>query len=647
MIPSIRMAHATTSPPVSPEDVILTAPIGIYRSRLDGTIDYANPALARILGYANSADLATHRMPDFYLDPAERDRLIEQWKLSGELADLQVCWKRKDGTPVWVTLTAHGVKDGSGHTQYFQGFVRDATRERAQQDLLRMSEERLRTVIEATHHAVWDWDLATDMILWGDGFPTLFGYESPEERTAIDAWRKRVHPDDVERVSTGLRRAITEGRTVWEDEYRFRRAEGGWAVVADRGRVLRDEHGEPIRVIGAMRDVTEQRQAEDQLRHAQKMEAVGQLTGGIAHDFNNLLTVILANADLLESAIPSDVEVESELRDIQSAARRGQIMVRKLLGFARRTTLELRQEELSTLVDDAGSMLRRLIPETISIEVRHGGGPHDITADAGAVEQILVNLTTNARDAMPDGGTLVISVHRTYVFDIPEHTEGARPGSYVCLTVSDSGQGLDVETQARMFEPFFTTKSPDRGTGLGLAMVYGLVRQHDGFVQVTSAPGEGTSVRVFFPATRGEAPARRTSPTHLGTQPSGGGLVLVAEDEEEVRSASRRALERLGYEVVTAEDGESALALYRERAADIRLVLSDVVMPRRNGPSLFRAIRGMGGDVPVLFASGYPARDLEAAATLPPDVPLLRKPWTVEELAQAVRGAIEGATDGT
>ena len=625
-----------------------TAPIGIYQSLGDGTLLAANPALARVLGYASPAELLKVNLRDVYFDAAEREQLIAQWEPLGAAADLQVRWRRKDGSVVWVNLTAHAVKDERGETRYFQGFVRDASADRAARDLLARSEERLRTVIEATHHAVWEWDFVTDTILWGDGFVRLFGEDEGSSGSDADRWRLRIHPRDVERVSASLAKAIGEGHSTWQDEYRFRRSDGTWAVVIDRGRVVRDAEGDPVRMVGAMVEVTEQRRAEEQLRHAQKMEAVGQLTGGIAHDFNNLLTVILANAELVVAELGKrGTEVDEELHDIQSAARRGQVMVRKLLGFARRTTLELRAQDLGALVDDAGDLLRRLIPASIAIRVEAGQGPHDIFADQGAVEQILVNLATNARDAMPEGGVLRIGVHRTYLFDVPEESEGARPGTYVCLTVTDSGQGMDDTVRARMFEPFFTTKPADQGTGLGLAMVYGLVRQHDGFLQITTSLGQGTTVRIFFPVARREAarpsvPVKRAAPAGQA-----GELVLIAEDEDEVRSACRRVLERLGYQVLAAEDGEAALELFRIHRDRIDLVLTDVVMPRRNGPQLREAIRAEGSSVPILFASGYPARDLEAAAALPPDTPLLRKPWTVDELAAAVGGALRDVTTAT
>ncbi|MEX0690673.1 MAG: PAS domain-containing protein [Gemmatimonadales bacterium] len=629
--------------PGSPDDLFLTAPIGIYRSSLDGTIEAANPALARLLGYADPRDLLTHNMRDLYLDPDERDRLIAVFEPSGQIADVELQWKRADGSPVWVTLTAHAVKEVDGATRFFQGFVRDLSHEREQQYRMRVSETRLRTVIETTHHAVWDWDLATDEVVWGEGFASLFGF-APDERSDIAGWRQRVHPDDVDRVSASLELAIAEGRNLWYEEYRFRRDKGDWAIVADQGRVLHDEQGRPLRMVGAMRDLTLERMAEDHVRHAQRMEAVGQLTGGIAHDFNNILTVVLANAELLASTVPPDVAGAVELRDIREAARRGQTMVRKLLGFARRAPLEMRRQDLSALVTEAGSMLRRLIAESITVQLETGGGPHDIAADAGAVEQILVNLTTNARDAMPDGGTLRVGVHHTYVFDAPEHVEGARPGTYVCLTVSDTGTGIPADVREHMFEPFYTTKPPDRGTGLGLAMVFGLVRQHDGFVQVQSAEGEGTVMRVYFPtAARDVRQPQIETPRSTGPAPHGA-LILLVEDEDEVRSAAQRVLERLAYRVVTAADGEAGLELFEQHAAEIRLVLTDVVMPKRNGPQLVAAIRARGSDVPVLFASGYPARDLEAEASLPPDAPLLRKPWTVEELRDAVREALSATT---
>ncbi len=373
------------------------------------------------------------------------------------------------------------------------------------------------------------------------------------------------------------------------------------------------------------------------LRQAQKMELVGQVTGGMAHDFNNLLTVILANADLL-AADTSGKDAREELESLRGAALRGRALVAKLMGFARRSILELKPVDLNAVVDDVTQMLRRLLPESISLAVFRGDGMSKVRADVGAVEQILLNLATNARDAMPGGGTLRIEVYRT-------HLDRAAygwivPGDYVCLAVGDTGVGMDEAVRRRIFEPFFTTKITGRGTGLGMAMVYGLMKQHGGYVNVYSEPGRGTTVKTYFPhAQTGDQAAPGVSATPA-LRP-GTGTVLVVEDEAELRRVAQRVLERAGYTVLVAADGESGLTTYRRHRGAVDLILTDVVMPGMGGKALLDAVRAEGGDVPFLFASGYTASDVRESVLLGQDLPFLHKPWSMQDLLVAVGDVLE------
>jgi len=387
---------------------------------------------------------------------------------------------------------------------------------------------------------------------------------------------------------------------------------------------------------------TNRRALEGQLRQAQKMEAIGQLTGGIAHDFNNLLTIILSNVELVKSDVPVGEEPGPDLAEIEAAARKGAAMVRKLLAFSRTGQLELGPVELTRLVRDLSEMLRRLLPESIDVGVTAAPDCPPVLADPGAVEQILLNLATNARDAMPHGGALNIVVEPRSLDDQFRDAMGdGRAGLYVCLTVSDTGAGMDATVQERLFEPFFTTKPPGVGTGLGMAMVYGLVRQHGGLVNVDSAPGRGTAVRVYFPAATRvvAAPARPRAAPPPGV--GGSETILLVEDEAGIRRVAQRALERAGYRVLTAEDGVEALDVVRVHAKEIRLVVSDVVMPRCGGPELHEAVVRAGHSIPFLFMSGYAARDADSAEKLDPDLPVLHKPWSVADLLGRVRQMLD------
>ena len=381
---------------------------------------------------------------------------------------------------------------------------------------------------------------------------------------------------------------------------------------------------------------------EGQLRQAQKMEAIGQLTGGIAHDFNNLLTIILSNVELVKSDLPPGEEGAPDLAEIEAAARKGAAMVRKLLAFSRTGQLELGPIGLARLVGDLSEMLRRLLPESIHVRMTEAPDAPPVLADPGAVEQILLNLATNARDAMPHGGSLDIVVEpRVLDDDFRDAMGDGRAGVYASLAVTDTGSGMDQAVVEHLFEPFFTTKPPGVGTGLGMAMVYGLVRQHGGLVEVDTAPGRGTTVRIYFPAaTRAEeAPARpRVSPPRgVG----GSETILLVEDEVGIRRVAQRALERAGYRVLAAQDGVEALDVVRAYAGQIRLVVSDVVMPRCGGPELREAVLAAGHSMPFLFMSGYAARDASAAEKLDADLPVLHKPWSVADLLGRVRQMLD------
>jgi nitrogen-specific signal transduction histidine kinase/ActR/RegA family two-component response regulator len=385
-------------------------------------------------------------------------------------------------------------------------------------------------------------------------------------------------------------------------------------------------------------DLSERRALEQQLRQAQKMEAVGQLAGGIAHDFNNLLTTILGTLDLLEESDPGPEARRADLRDIRRAALRGAELTRKLLAFGRRQRLDTRTIDLGALAAEFMVMARRVVPENVELDFAI---EHDCTvvADAGAIEQILLNLMTNARDATQQGGAIQVTIARTMLGDDRSAALGCRAGEYAEIRVLDTGQGMDLETQHRIFEPFFTTKPVEKGSGLGMAMVYGLVKQHKGGIRVESEPGLGSIVRVFLPLAPGRAaaePRARAAAKPVTGEPRAPATILLVEDEEPLRRVAQRVLERFGFTVVTAGDGLEALELLRERPAAFDLVLTDMVMPRLGGVPLLEALRALRPDIRILCMSGYPARDTAPHGGVLENVPFLPKPWTMDGLIAKV-----------
>ena len=404
----------------------------------------------------------------------------------------------------------------------------------------------------------------------------------------------------------------------------------------------------PGRHLAHLRDVTDRERLEEQLRHSQKLEALGQLTGGIAHDFNNILTIILANASLAADLLEGEAtEVRGLIAEMQSSAVNGAQMVRKLLAFARREQLALGLVSLPNVLADLARTLRRLLPATIDIRLDEPTGPGVVRADAGAVEQILLNLATNARDAMPAGGVLRLAVANVVLSrEESERMRCAAPGEYVRFSVTDTGTGMSPDTQARIFEPFFTTKPRGAGTGLGLAMIHGLVQQHEGGIMIESEIGQGTTIHVLLPAA---APDEATVPTARSGSGDAQGFetILLAEDEELVQRAAVRVLRKQGYRVLAAGDGEQALALFQAHREEIGLVITDVVMPKMGGSRLVDAVRALRPDTPILCTSGYAERSSSGERALPEGVPFLHKPWRTADLLDRVRTLLDTITAPT
>jgi len=503
------------------------------------------------------------------------------------------------------------------------------------------SEVRFRSLIENSSDLITILDADAVIRYQSPSITRLLGYEADElvGRCVADL----IHPDDAERALTTLRAAFSEGVQRETIVYRFRHEDGSWRVLESVGASMVEDAGVPGIVVNS-RDITDRQTLEAQLRQAQKMEAVGLLAGGIAHDFNNLLTVVLANADLVVAALPDRPDIADELRDLQAAARRGQSMVRNLMGFSRQGGVESQPVNLGELVRDLTETLRRVLPENVEIVFAVAERLPTVLADPGAVEQMLLNLATNARDAMPGGGVLRLEVARERVpAGSQDERPWLRPGDFVVISVTDSGTGMDTETRLRVFEPFFTTKAAGKGTGLGMPMVYGLMKQHGGYVLVDSAVGRGTTVRLLFPESAAAARAASLPVESRLVQAADGRgrTILVVEDEEALRRAARRILERAGYRVLVAEDGQQALDILADHRGRVDLVFTDMIMPRLGGRGLYDRVQSEIGPVRFLVASGYAGRDVREDHGLPPQVPFINKPWTLEELVARVREVLD------
>jgi len=409
------------------------------------------------------------------------------------------------------------------------------------------------------------------------------------------------------------------------------------------------------RVVWVARDVTARsraefalRESEDQLRQAQKMEAVGQLAGGIAHDFNNLLMAIMSNAELAALELPDNSAVAGHIEEIKSASKRARSLTQQLLAFSRKQMLQPRVLDMNSVVREAEQILRRVIGETISMSVVLDPALGRVRADQGQLSQVLMNLAVNARDALPHGGRLSVQTCNRDVnaTDVRAH-RGLREGRYVSLEVRDSGIGMDEETKARIFEPFFTTKPPGQGTGLGLSTAYGIVKQSGGYIAVDTAPSSGTTFTVLLPRVFEEAEPLSAAPYAQVPTVKSRGTILLVEDEAAVREATKRMLRKFGFTVIEARDGEEALGLWKRNAESVDVVLTDVVMPTMGGAELARVLREQSPDLRVVFMSGYTQGTLEPSTMDDAATRFLPKPFTSDQLVGTLRELIGESQNST
>ncbi len=571
--------------------------------------------------------------------------VLERCLRNGEPFNVELRVRTMSGEWLWVRCLGEPVYDADGSILKARGAFQDITDYRRLYDQLAESSERFRHVAQATVDAIWDWDLVNDKVWWNSGMQSLFGHRLDELPPDSSSWTLHLHPDDHDAVLADIHRVIDGGEDAWESRYRFRRASGSYARVIDRGFVVRDDRGKAIRMVGGMTDVTRQLQLEEQLRQAQRLESVGQLTGGVAHDFNNLLTVMLGNAELLAEELAPRPQLKALATMITEAAQRGADLTRRLLAFARRQPLEPEVVLSSDLIAGMDNMLRRTLGEHIEVEFVRGGGLWQTMVDPGQLESALLNLCINARDAMGNGGRLTIetanaSLDQNYA-DL--HAD-VQPGQYVMIAVSDTGAGITPEDLGRVFEPFFTTKAPGKGTGLGLSMVYGFIKQSRGHIKIYSESGQGTTVRMYLPRYLGDQ--KRVAAVKPEAVATGGSeTILLVEDDPMVLRYAQNQMEALGYRVLSASSGRRALEILREQGR-VDLLFTDVVMPGgMNGRELADEARKMQPDLKVLYTSGYTENAIVHHGRLDPGVQLLSKPYRRLELARRIRRVLEQDND--
>ena len=547
----------------------------------------------------------------------------------------------------WMRTLGKAVWDEDGRPIRIVCSTIDITDSKIAAQQLAESEQRFRLLAKATNDAIWDWDLNSSSFWWSEGFETLSGFSRTEIESTIESWTTRIHPEDRSKIMEGVKNAIESGADSWSGEYRFVRKDQSYAYVLDRGYVIRDPDGKPVRMVGGLTDLTERRHLEAQLLQSQKMEAIGQLAGGVAHDFNNMLTVINGYSDLLLRKVPESDNMHKALTGIYDAGKRAEALTRQLLAFSRRQVLAPRIVVINTIIPDLGKMIGRLIGENIELKLQLSADLKHVEVDPGQFEQILINLAVNSRDAMPNGGKLLIetanvSLNRHYC----EGISGLEPGNYVAISVSDTGVGIPAEVKQHIFEPFFTTKEIGKGTGLGLATVFGIVKQSGGHITLYSEVEVGTTFRIYLPITSDSEIHETMETAHFRDAPTGNEVVLLVEDEEAVREITSQTLEDCGYKVFEAQNGETALELLRTLDQPVDILVTDIIMPKIGGRELAKQVVELMPSCKVLLISGYTEDAVLMHGIMNEEFAFLQKPFTPAILAKKVRECLDSAVSG-
>ncbi len=626
------------------ERIVETVPLVIssFQRRADGTFcfPYSSPRVVDFYGLTPE-ELALDAGPCFELVPAEdRQRVITKIAQSAaEMKLWQDCFRLNSPVlgEIWVEGAATPTKQADGSI-IWHGYIDNVTDRHRTEVALQEIQERLKEAQIIANMGSWTWEPSTNKVWWSEAIFDLFGVDPSTTRPSFEAFLSLL---DVGGREVAVKRVeqLLAGAEGFADELQIRRPDGRSIWIYSVGRATRDEAGNLLRVNGFDQDISDRRRLEDQLRQSQKMEAVGRLAGGVAHDFNNLLTVIQGYCEVLLFNTVQENKNRLPVEAIHKAADKAAQLTRQLLVFSRKAMIETRTLNLNEVVLQLESMLQRLIAANITIDISLSPEPCFIEADPTQIDQVVLNLALNSRDAMPEGGRLCISTKRIRV---PQRElavgENVPTNSFIELCVSDTGHGMTGEVKSRIFEPFFTTKEKGKGTGLGLAVVHGIVNQSRGQISVESTVGQGTTFHILFNEV---APAKSESPTKQLGESRGTDTVLLVEDEDSVRRLFSEALESFGYTVLTASSGQEAIELVARYESTIHLLITDLMMPNMGGLELSNRLREKVADLRVLYMSGY-CEDMNMQQGVRDDLDVfLHKPFSPLHLARQVRSMLD------
>ena len=621
-------------------------PVGAFMCDVNQRISGWNPAAEKIFGHTREeAEGSTPQ--DLIFKPEDRadaEKRFVEMALAGEPSRSITRCVAKDGSTVICSWTITTLLEPDGTFGGAIAMVEDCTsqmridRDRAiMETQMRESQERFRQLADSIREVFWMTNIDRTRILYvSPAYERIWGKSCDSLYQSALSWTESIHPDDRERILKAAKEKQLLGQ--YDEEFRILRPDGSVRWIRDQAFPVNDGAGHVTGIAGVSEDISQRKRLEDQLRQSQKMDAIGQLAGGVAHDFNNILTVIHGNASLLLETQVKNPDVAGFAQQIVLAAERAAALTRQMLMLSRKQTPHLVNVNLGGLVARMSSMFHRIIGEDIAFHPANADSGAFIRADAGMIEQVLLNLVVNARDAMPQGGQLQITTHVEQVesTSIAQNAD-AKPGPHVVLSVTDSGVGISAEDLPRIFEPFFTTKEAGKGTGLGLATVYGIVKQHHGWISVISAPGKGTIFKIFFPAAEGPVPTASTT-TRTEPMPKGNETLLVVEDEKAVRHLVTTTLERCGYTVLTAATGRDAMKVWEKSKDRIHLLLTDVIMPDgMSGTELGDRLALENPDLKIIYTSGHGQKAFGNPDTELDSRSFILKPYSLHQIAALIR----------
>ena len=613
------------------------AVLGIYRTTPEGRILMVNPALCRMLGYSAADELQQRNLEVGGFHPAHlREDFRKELEARGVVSGREAVWIRADGSGIAVRENARVVRDNEGRVLCYEGTVEDISEKKAAEDTLRQREEQFRLISENVSDMIALLDCEGKRVYNSPSYEKLLG---PTERLRGTSSFQEIHTEDRDRIMQMFRETVRTG-TGERTEYRFVASDGAIRNIESQASTIRSKDGKVINVLVVSRDITEKKALDNQLLRSQRMESIGTLASGIAHDLNNVLSPIMMSIEMIRKKLPAPRD-QKLLDTVETSVRRGSDIVKQVLAFGRGVKGERITLQPKHVIGEVIKIAGETFPKFIELQKDIPRDLWTISADPTQMHQVILNMCVNARDAMPDGGTLTVSAENVHLdenytrMNIEAHT-----GLHVCISVADTGTGIRANILERIFEPFFTTKDVGRGTGLGLSTALAIVKSHGGFINVYSEIRKGTTFRVYLPALNGDGSAPEPCAAEDDPPSGHGELILVVDDEAGIRDVTMSTLEAAGYEVLTACDGTEAIARYAQHRERIAATITDMVMPYMDGTSTIRAIRKLNPAARIIASSGF-AGDMQIARSSESGADcFLTKPYTARKLLAALEAVL-------